>query len=111
MPFDAYLTIALTTAVFYAILYRKLDKMVRVLMIVLVTIPLIFYSQYVNKYNAAIVLEDQVIYRGPSKMFEQIQLVPQGMKIYTGKEFEGWRYIIAPESHRGWFYSEKVEVL
>ena len=110
-PFDVYITISLSIAIVALLLHRRVDKLVTFLMILFATAPLIFYSQYVNKYNATVVLEDQVVYRGPSKMFEQIQLIPQGMKIYTGKEFDGWRYIIAPESHRGWFFTQKVEVL
>ena len=88
-----------------------MDKFIRIALLVIAFLPMSFYYLHVKDYNSIIVLEDQVVYRGPSAMFEQTQLIPKGMKILTGKTHNGWRYILSPNSHRGWFNTEKVEKL
>ena len=111
LPVDAYYTVSLTFFVLLAFLYKRMDKYLRVLMLVIAFSPLAFYHIHVKVYHSIIVLEDQIVYRGPSAMFEQIQLIPKGMKLLTGKTHNGWRYILTPSSHRGWFNSEKVQEL
>lgn len=111
VPVDAYYTISLVFLVIFVALYRKVDKYLKLLIIILAITPISYYQFHVKKYNSIIVLEDQVVYRGPSAMFEQIQLIPKGMKLLTGKTHNGWRYILTPSSHQGWFNTNKVEDL
>lgn len=110
-PVDAYFTISLLFLVLVAFFYKKIDKYIRVILLVIAFTPIAFYQLHVKNYRPIIVLEDQIVYRGPSAMFEQIQLIPKGMKLLTGKTHNGWRYIITPSSHQGWFNTDKVEDL
>jgi hypothetical protein len=91
--------------------YKKLDKYIRLIILFLGLLPTVFYFQHVNQHEKIIVLEDEYVYRGPSKMFEQIQIIPKGMKLFTGKNYNGWRYIVTPTSHQGWFTTNKVKSL
>lgn len=111
VPIDAYYSISLAFLVVLMIFYKKIDKYIRVLLLVIAFTPMAFYYLHVKNYNSTIVLENQIVYRGPSMMFEQIQLIPKGMKLITGKTHNGWRYILSPSSHQGWFNSDKVEDL
>lgn len=111
IPFDVYFLISLIFVAIVIGFYKKLDKYIRIIIFVFAMLPTVFYYQHVNQHEKIVVLEDQYVYRGPSKMFEQIQMIPKGMKLFTGKDHNGWRYIVTPQSHRGWFKSEKVESL
>ena len=111
VPFDAYLFVCLFFIVLVLGFYKKIDKYIRIILFVFAMLPIVFYFQHVKQHEKIIVLEDQYVYRGPSKMFEQTQLIPKGMKLLTGKNHNGWRYIVTPESHKGWFYSNDVENL
>lgn len=111
LPVDVYVTLSLIFFVILGVFYKKMDKYIRLVVLVLAFMPLAFYFMYAKNYHSIIVLEDQIVFRGPSEMFEQTQLIPKGMKLITGKTHNGWRYILSPESHKGWFKSTKVEKL
>lgn len=111
VPFDAYVFVTLFFVTISIATYKKFDKYIRLIIFVLGLLPTVFYFQHVNQHEKIIVLEDEYVYRGPSKMFEQIQIIPKGMKLFTGKNYNGWRYIVTPTSHQGWFTTNKVKSL
>lgn len=111
IPVDAYYTVTLLFLVLLAVFYKKIDKYIKVIILVISFLPMSFYHFHVKDFNSIIVLEDQVVYRGPSAMFEQTQIIPKGMKLLTSKTHGDWRYVLTPSSHRGWFKTKKVESL
>lgn len=111
VPIDAYITLSLFFLVLLGIFFKKIDKYIRIILLVLAFLPVTFYGFYAKDFHSIIVLDDEIVYRGPSTMFEQIQLIPKGMKILTGQTYNGWRYIVSPSSHQGWFHTDKVEKL
>lgn len=56
------------------------------------------------KYN----LEEGIVYRGPSRIFEEKQAVPAGIKLIFSKEVKDWKYIKYPSIYEGWVYENKA---
>lgn len=111
IPFDIYIFASLSVGLLFLLLFKRIDKVLRIILLIISFMPLTFYYIYVNKFNTVVTYEDSIVYRGPSKMFEQIQIIPKGMKLITGEDHGGWKFIIVPESHKGWFFAENVEKL
>lgn len=111
VPVDLYITISLIFFVVFGAFYKKMDRYIKVVILIFAFMPISFYGLFVKDYRSIVILEDQVVYSGPSEMFEQIQLIPKGMKLITGKTHNGWRYILSPSSHRGWVITDKVKKL
>lgn len=109
VPFDVYIFISLIFIFLVLWLYKKIDKYQTTILALFAILPTVFYYQYVARHEKIILLNDEFLYRGPSKMFEQIQLAPKGMKLFTGKDHNGWRFVESPESHKGWFKTDQVE--
>lgn len=65
-----------------------------------------------SKGQMGIAMESIPVREGPSKMFEQTQEVPAGMKvIYHKSEIENWYQIEYPEYLKGWFQPKSVKHL
>lgn len=111
VPIDLYITISLVFFVVFGVFFKKMDRYIKVVILILAFMPISFYGLFVKDYRSVVILEDQIVYSGPSQMFEQIQLIPKGMKLITGKTHNGWRYILSPSSHRGWVITDKVKKL
>jgi len=112
IPMQAYITISAIFILFFVLFYSKIvSKILKSFLVVLSLFPIVFYFVYPAKYNSQIAVDNLIIYSGPSKIFEQIQEVPEGMKVFTGEDFNGWKYIIHPDSHRGWVTTSKLEML
>ena len=55
-------------------------------------------------YNA----EETIIYKGPSRIFEQVQQLPLGAKFIISKEVDDWKYVQYPAMFQGWIYKNKA---
>lgn len=76
-----------------------------VTLIALGTIVLsVYISQFEVKYN----LKDITVYKGPSKIFEAVQIVPAGMKLIFTKTDADWVFIEHPKDFQGWVFRPKV---
>jgi hypothetical protein len=110
-PYDVFLTVALIFFIILIIMVKKLKGVAKWLMIIPVIVPLFFYYFYVRHFNTLITYQNEIVYNGPSQMFDQVQLLPRGTKFITSKRYEQWYFIIYPSSHQGWVMPKKVEQL
>lgn len=61
-------------------------------------------KDYKINYN----IEEAVVYRGPSKIFEEVQILPPGGKFIISKKIKDWKYIKYPSIYEGWVYKNKA---
>jgi hypothetical protein len=66
---------------------------------------------FIQSYEIQINKEEIFVYLGPSKIFEQIQVISPGIKLITKKHEGNWSYISHPEMYRGWLFKSKVNKL
>jgi len=112
VPVEIYLSITLLFAILFTIFRKSVtSKILRVFIFIIILLPTIFFYKEVQMKKVEVAKEEHFVFAGPSKMFEQVQLIPAGMKIITGKEVPGWKYIEIPESHSGWIEDTQLERL
>lgn len=107
LSFDAYVTLALILGLLS--LTKKINTILRYVFFILTPLPVIFYFFYVSGHTYKLSIEDKVIYKGPSRMFDQVQEIPKGMLFITKDRLEGWQRVILPKSHQGWIIDENME--
>ena len=66
---------------------------------------------YIQAFSIQINKEEIFVYQGPSKIFEQIQVISPGVKLITKKGKGDWSFISYPEMYRGWLFKSKVNKL
>jgi hypothetical protein len=69
-----------------------------------------FYA-FIQSYEVQINREESFVYKGPSKIFEQIQIISPGMKLITKKNEGNWSFVTYPQVYRGWLFKSKVNKL
>ena len=62
----------------------------------------------IEPLSGGINTKEIAIYRGPSRIFEQVQTLAPGVKVLFSKESKDWKYIEYPELFRGWVYKNKA---
>ena len=65
-------------------------------------------SLYAENFNMFYNLEETTVYKGPSKIFEPVQVLPEGLKVIFTKSDADWKYIEYPSDYQGWIYQPKV---
>lgn len=109
-PDGAYLSLSL----FFLILF-VLSFMLRLLrrgwlrwtFFALCIIPFSANQIYLKHLQTAVSLEDIPVRVGPSEIYEQVYLLPEGAKVLLGEEKEGWSLIQRPKELAGWVHLEK----
>ncbi len=51
---------------------------------------------------------ENVVYSGPSRIFEEVQILPKGAKVIFTKESSDWKFIKYPSMYSGWVYKNKA---
>lgn len=99
--------IALITA--FATMMKIKKTWLRVIIICFCFSPLAIKSIYLGQ-KSYIVTSDALVYDGPSKnIFEEIQNIPQGIKIRASKKKKDWFFIRYPESFSGWINASSLK--
>ena len=81
---------------------RKLSNGFIVALCILSVIPWGVKLYLSNTYKFAVVIEDGRVYEGPSKIFQDYGLVPEGSRVIVGKYHDKWYYILSPKDFSGW---------
>lgn len=79
--------------------------------LVISSLPTVYYLYLKENYYKAVILEDAIIRRGPSEIFEEQQELPSGMLIILKKNESKWSHIVSPKSHRGWINNVEMDEL
>lgn len=97
------------------VLFTQLKKISRawlkVVFAVLAMAPLAGQLYLKANYGQAVVMEQKAVLMGPSAIFEQSQELIPGMKIVISEEYNGWRYVVSPASHKGWVKTGELKEL
>jgi hypothetical protein len=88
-------------------LTHKLNKFLGAILLVPLIALCSFYYLTMN-LNPVISLEEASVFRGPSRIFEEVTKVPLGAKVIYSEKNKKWKYIKYPESLRGWVYEHKA---
>ena len=84
---------------------------VRIILALAMIFPFAFQWSLKERYDQTIALTQKEVWRGPSKIFEQTQEIPAGMKFIVSENFNGWRYVVSPSSHQGWIQNKSLRKL
>jgi hypothetical protein len=110
LPKELFLSISILFLILFTLLYKRIGSMpLRILSLVITIFPIVFYLTVISDKSEVILLEDHAVRRGPSKMFEEVQLVPKGMKVFINDQVDGWNFIVHPKSHQGWIKTKSLE--
>ena len=77
----------------------------------LLTIISFSLGLFVFNLDLKVNIKENIVFEGPSKMFEQIQILPRGIKFITIKKDNKWEYIGYPEFLKGWVYNSEAKSL
>lgn len=101
------------TLVLLIVLLTQLKKLQRlwskIVLAVLTLLPLLGQLYIKSNYTRAIAMDSKPVLMGPSAIFEQSQELVPGMRAILSEDFNGWRYIVSPASHKGWTRSENLK--
>ena len=106
LPKEFYPTISLILLLMGGLLLIKGKKILSSFLAICFLCVLSFHL-FVTGLKAAYNLEERIIYRGPSKIFEEVQVLPAGVKFIYTKESENWKYIEYPRMFKGWVHMSK----
>ncbi len=110
LPNEFFPSLTLLCLIIWGVLTLKKKFVLSVFPAVLALVLGIFY--YANLDTKVAINVDEIpVYRGPSRIFEEIQVLPQGAKFIISKEVNDWKYISYPSIYRGWVYKNKALML
>jgi hypothetical protein len=92
-------------------LVSKFHKIIRIALVLFAFFPVSFCHFEVSKYTRVIATEGISILRGPSKMFEETQIIPKGMVFIVKSKVDDWIEVAYPKSHSGWIKNKSMESL
>jgi hypothetical protein len=73
-----------------------------------ISLATISFFLLISKYNAEFNAEETTVHRGPSKIFEEVQVLPVGAKFIISKQVDEWKYIKYPSIYEGWIHKNKA---
>lgn len=104
---SVYLSVFLVFVLVFTIGIVKSQKLLAWAGGILMVFFIAFYYQ-IQLGQLALSQEEMVIYEGPSKIFEQVQTIPRGLKIIYEEPKKGWIKILYPKYLQGWATNAKV---
>jgi hypothetical protein len=107
LPKAFFPSIAALMGIIFLLLVKKNQKIFGLIaVIVCVFCMVVFYR--VNSFQVEINQQAVTIYRGPSKIFEEMQILPIGARFIATKKSDEWKYIEYPSMFKGWIKSVKA---
>jgi hypothetical protein len=93
--------------------FKKFKKWYTFGLVALVAfVPVLADQMWLRSYQVAIVLEQAIVRTGPSGIFEEKSVLPEGSKILLKSSLSGqWYQVIKPQAAVGWIESEKCGLL
>lgn len=85
----------------FLLLLQKSKRIFAAFIFILIVSTIAMYS-VVYSFRVEINQQEVTIYKGPSKIFEQVQVLPIGARFISTKESGEWKYIEYPQILRGW---------
>jgi hypothetical protein len=112
LPKELFFSTSILLLILFTVFYKKMSsRTLRVISLIIITFPIIFFFTVIDGKSEVILLDDHIVRRGPSKMFEEVQVAPKGMKVFINDQVDGWNFIVHPKSHQGWIKTKSLEKL
>ncbi|MBG07578.1 MAG: hypothetical protein CME68_02395 [Halobacteriovoraceae bacterium] len=109
--FENYLSLTLGCLIFLVWLMRFKfleSKLRRLFLILLVCIPILFKTFYLNTLKFAVVLKKSQAYEGPSKIYSKVFDLEEGSKVLLSQKSGKWYLIASPPQMRGWVQEQVI---
>ena len=106
IPSEFFITTVLLIFLLIIVGFKNLIWKIKVGLLVLVMTPVALVSYYYNNIDIVILRKDQVVRVGPSKIFEESQIMPKGMKAILGKRYSNYVEVIYPSTYSGWILNK-----
>lgn len=103
--------VLITLIIVIIALYRRVNIFIRWTFLLCSILPLAFFYSEVSKHTRHIATQDISVLEGPSRMFEEVQLLPKGMVFIVKDRVDGWLKVTLPQSHAGWIKKSGSEKL
>lgn len=107
---DVFLSLGFILISFSVVLFIKKLKVFSIL-IMIMSVVVFGFVYSIKDYNIEYSLDDYTVYSGPSRIFEQVQILPKGSKVIFTKESSDWKFIKYPSIYSGWVYQSKAKRL
>jgi hypothetical protein len=107
LPSQFYPTISIITLIVcmtFFVMKRKVMSTVLGLIGISFFVIFLGIKDFQVNYN----LTENIIYRGPSRIFEEKQVLLPGAKVIFSKKVDDWKYIKYPSIYEGWIYKNKA---
>lgn len=110
LPAKAYISMSLGLLLVALLLIRPFKAARRwwVLFLALSLLPVAIKWMAVDGHYMGIALKELKIHEGPSQIYEEKSLVPEGAKFVVSKEHDGWFFIEYPLHLTGWISKENI---
>lgn len=96
------------TLIFFALFFAARKNFIIGTIFILSALPFGWAYNEVKSFQVEINTEEVTIYRGPSKIFEEVQVLPPGVQFIATKRSKEWRYIEYPSLFKGWVKKVKA---
>ena len=114
LSFEIYTSLIISSLVLISLhlLFKNIKSLYTTPLILLISaLPTVFHYYLKDNYEIVVISEETIMRKGPSKIFEEEDSLPAGMKLTVKKKLGDWTHIVSPSSHQGWIYKAKVEKL
>jgi len=91
-------------------LWAKKFKILSLLMLSISILSISFYG-YLTFISLNISKDENIVRTGPSRIFEEAQKIPAGLRFVITKKYKDWSYVDFPKDYRGWIYQLKATEL
>jgi tetratricopeptide (TPR) repeat protein len=114
LPSSYFLGLSLLLTIILLLCYRlkKLQKWPAIIALFIISwIPVAINYIYIDQLNEAVVLEESRVFEGPSKIYEDLGILPAGSKVVIGDISNDWYFIEYPKSVSGWISGKALGFL
>lgn len=101
-PIQMFVTVLLLTLILIIVGMKKTSGAVKVILSLLIMLPGIIGYIYYSKTEVVILQQDKIVRSGPSKIFEEVHVMPKGMKVLMGRSYSDFLEVVYPSTYKGW---------
>lgn len=107
LPQSFYYSIFLIGLILLIVNIKKITTTLRITYFLVSLLPVFIFNFYILPKNIVISQSSIKVYTGPSRIFDQVQEIPEGVKLIIGKQYNGWKKVIYPHRFEGWISSDR----
>lgn len=111
VPGEIFVTLVLLINIGVIFGLKNLSRLSR--LVIVSTVCAIFTLSYYNLKDISVIIleKEKVVREGPSKIFDEVQVLPAGIKVLMRRSYAGFTEIIYPQHYKGWIEDSDIFVL